>query len=185
VVDAGYYDNFGVNIAALWIAHHAAWLHAHTGGVLLLQVRDERLSEARNRIDERGPGLLARLTSPLTAPLSAVLAARAATMSYRNDELIQLLGENPDFAGSPGFFRTAAFELPRSEPLSWYLSTAARERIARSLGLDDDPATRTADPCTYEWNRVTFARLCAWWQERNVSGSSALRCPPEPQLHCR
>jgi hypothetical protein len=184
VVDAGYYDNYGVDVAALWIARHASWLRANTGGVLLLQVRDERLSVERNRIDQDGPGWLARITSPMTAPLSAVLKARQATMSYRNDELVQLLAEVPAFSGD-GFFRTAAFELPRQEPLSWYIPVAARERIAHSLGLDDDPATRQADPCTFEWNRVTFARLCAWWREHNVTAAGAPRCLPEPQLHCR
>jgi hypothetical protein len=179
VVDAGYYDNYGVNIAALWIARHAAWLRANTAGVLLLQVRDERLSEQRNTINQAGPGWLARITSPMTAPLSAVLEAREATMSYRNDELVQLLAEVPAFSDSPGFFRTAAFELPGREPLSWYIPVAARERIARSMGLDGDRATREADPCTFEWNRVTFARLCAWWREHNVSEANAPRCPPE------
>ena len=30
VVDAGYYDNYGVNLAAAWIASHRKWITHHT-----------------------------------------------------------------------------------------------------------------------------------------------------------
>ena len=190
VVDAGYYDNYGVNVAALWIRHHARWLVAHTGGVLLLQIRDERLSEVRNRFTTPpGPGAVGRVLSPLTAPIQAMLNARESTMSFRNDELVQTLAADHHFAARPGFFRTAVFELPGEEPLNWYLTPATRRRIGGSMGTGsaDDPGTRAADPCTYEWNRVSLARLCAWWQAHNrpAPGAAAPRCFPEPARRCQ
>ncbi len=39
VVDAGYYDNYGVNLAAAWIASHRLWIKKNTAGVLLIQIR--------------------------------------------------------------------------------------------------------------------------------------------------
>ena len=39
VVDAGYYDNYGVNLAAAWIASHRKWITSHTNGVLVIQTR--------------------------------------------------------------------------------------------------------------------------------------------------
>ena len=40
VVDAGYYDNYGVDVATAWIYRHRKWLVANTSGVLLVQIRD-------------------------------------------------------------------------------------------------------------------------------------------------
>ena len=39
VVDAGYYDNYGVNLAAAWVSSHRLWISKHTSGVLLVQAR--------------------------------------------------------------------------------------------------------------------------------------------------
>ncbi len=39
VVDAGYYDNFGVDVAAEWVYHHRQEIVEHTSGVLVLEVR--------------------------------------------------------------------------------------------------------------------------------------------------
>ena len=39
VVDAGYYDNYGVNLAASWIASHGDWIRRNTSGVLVVQIR--------------------------------------------------------------------------------------------------------------------------------------------------
>lgn len=39
VVDAGYYDNFGVLLASSWLFHHRDWVRRHASGVLLVQLR--------------------------------------------------------------------------------------------------------------------------------------------------
>ena len=48
VVDAGYYDNFGISLAARWIFYYRDWLLRNTGGVVIVQIRDSR-SEYRRR----------------------------------------------------------------------------------------------------------------------------------------
>src|SRR5262249_25695369 len=40
VVDAGYYDNYGVALAAAWIYRYQNWLLENTSGVVLIQIRD-------------------------------------------------------------------------------------------------------------------------------------------------
>ena len=40
VVDAGYYDNYGVEVATAWIYQNRSWLAKNTAGVLLVQIRD-------------------------------------------------------------------------------------------------------------------------------------------------
>ncbi len=39
-MDAGYYDNYGVDVAAAWILMNREWLAEHCSGVLLVQIRD-------------------------------------------------------------------------------------------------------------------------------------------------
>ena len=51
VVDAGYYDNYGVNLTALWLAKNRAWLEANTSGVVVIQIRDHVSQESRTEID--------------------------------------------------------------------------------------------------------------------------------------
>jgi len=79
VVDAGYYDNFGVNLACDWIRQHANDLLTFTSGVVLIQIRDhagqEELNEFKPRgsLDRLGRGLLF-----LTSPLAGMMQARYA-----------------------------------------------------------------------------------------------------------
>src|SRR5262249_10520402 len=37
VVDAGYYDNYGVGLAVQWLYQNQRWLEAHASGVVLIQ----------------------------------------------------------------------------------------------------------------------------------------------------
>jgi hypothetical protein len=39
VVDAGYYDNYGVDLATSWIYVNQDWIRKHTSGVALIQIR--------------------------------------------------------------------------------------------------------------------------------------------------
>ena len=39
VVDAGYYDNYGVSTAVAWLTLNLDWLAENTGGVILIQIR--------------------------------------------------------------------------------------------------------------------------------------------------
>lgn len=44
LVDAGFADPYGVDLATRWISRHADWLRANTAGVVLLQIRDRHES---------------------------------------------------------------------------------------------------------------------------------------------
>jgi hypothetical protein len=54
VVDAGYYDNFGVNLAAFWIFNYRDWLSDNTSGVLLIQVRASQYERERRELNPQG-----------------------------------------------------------------------------------------------------------------------------------
>src|SRR5262249_7852608 len=100
VVDAGYYDNFGVNVAAAWVYHHRRWLRRRTGGVVLIQIRDSKSQYWRRHLtdgqEERRPELARRWSTSLqwlTGPPAGATAARASVMSFRNDEQLQALSD--------------------------------------------------------------------------------------------
>lgn len=154
IVDAGYYDNFGVDLGALWIRKNAAWLREHTSGVLLIQIRDDR----RNALDVKAkgaPGRVHRWVSAVTTPIEAFLKAREATMSFRNDEQIALLASDPDLAFEKEFLITRSFELGDEAPLQWYLTRAAIDRLKRPPP------------------EIAFHEVERWWAARQRRGDPA------------
>ena len=150
MVDAGYYDNYGVNLAAQWLIKLRRWLQENTSGVIVIQIRDGVSQVARTSIDfdrqtessGAGPfGFLERLTwgaadgllmpglYPLSTPLQGISAARQWSMSFRNDEQVEMFDTllRNEMAGEggvqtvPHFFRTVVFECPVPASLSWSL----------------------------------------------------------------
>jgi hypothetical protein len=122
IVDAGYYDNYGIQVATSWIRRHRAWLAAYTSGVLLVQIRDSSSVRARLGVDLDSTNVL---TSPLrgleffTSPIDAVLEARNATASFRNDADVAGINSHEwEYGGRKGgkpfepasFFTTVIFE---------------------------------------------------------------------------
>jgi hypothetical protein len=155
VVDAAYYDNYGVNMAAMWLTELRDWLAARTSGVVVIQIRDHISQTARTNLDfdretpgasQGSAGLLDNLTwqanrrilgpgsQSMTTPLSGISSARQWTMSYRNDEQVELLDELFGEAAGSAFFRTVVFECPIEASLSWNLSIAERQMIENGFG---------------------------------------------------
>ena len=60
VVDAGYYDNFGINLVSLWadLGTVKKWLVQNTSGVVIIQIRDHASQLLRTELDfdVRAPG---------------------------------------------------------------------------------------------------------------------------------
>ncbi len=127
VVDAGYWDNYGVNLCSSWLedalisAKRREWLGSSFGNVLLLQIRDGVLAysaeQAPSKADEHSRAL-ARGIEWLSSPPEAVLAARDAVTIYRGDEQVESLAD--EFGAS---FTTAVVEFGRSASLSWSLTS--------------------------------------------------------------
>jgi hypothetical protein len=89
VVDAGYYDNYGVQVATAWLHKNRVWLDAHTSGVVLIQIRDSISQKDRLEIGDPPRGLrgwLARGFRFFTSPIDAAASARLASSSFHNDQ---------------------------------------------------------------------------------------------------
>jgi hypothetical protein len=155
VVDAGYYDNYGVNVAAQWLIEMHEWLRANTSGILVIQIRDSISQLARTHMgfdrQTDGPvGRLERITwmagreliepglYPTNTPLEGLSTARQWSMSFRNDEQVEffdmMLRRLDPTAGQRRFFRTVVFECPVAASLSWTLSARDKDQIHKGLG---------------------------------------------------
>jgi predicted acylesterase/phospholipase RssA len=164
VVDAGYYDNFGVNIAMSWVARHRHWLQENTSGVVLIQVRafdsprDIETAERSRGSRESHSGHPFRSWRNsvhwLTTPLAAALKARSAGMSFRNDEQIALMAEwfrelgTED--GNPEFFQTVSFDCNATASLNWYITQSEFDGIVGCFA-----------PNNGNWERLQ--ELKQWW----------------------
>ena len=78
VVDAGYYDNYGVNLAASWVWSHRLWISRHASGVLLVQARAFRNERRLKMLDEE---ILARPSRPGKTPGRRVVARASRPIS--------------------------------------------------------------------------------------------------------
>jgi hypothetical protein len=147
VVDAGYYDNYGIDLAAEWLYRHLDAVRQHTSGVLILEVRAYPSAAERTQfLREDGPDLLGALRW-LTSPVSGVLSMRERSPWYRNDERLQTLAD----LLAPGFFRTASLEYAGDAPLNWSLTDGQGADILaqaqdRVKALLDDPGLRAWFP---------------------------------------
>jgi len=146
IVDAGYYDDYGVDVAVAWIRHNARWLSAHTGGVLLLRLRDDP-DEPLDVTLAHGPGRVGRWVSAFTTPIEGVLQARNSSMSFRNDGEVSVLAAAPDLqaanASDPPFFMTASFAFSGEAPLEWYLKQDTIQQLGEALDPDAVSRLRT------------------------------------------
>jgi hypothetical protein len=147
VVDAGYYDNEGVDLAGAWMFAHRDWLRAETAGVLLVQIRDSPdAAEARRR---RVRPRLARGLDGVLTPPEALIRSGESAMRHRNDADVAALARELN-GEDPGFFTAAVFELPVAAALSWSLTPPEIRRIRGALA-DHAPVIEALD---------------AWWASR-------------------
>ncbi len=146
VVDAGYYDNYGVHCATSWLLDQVDWLAENTSGVVLIQIRDSLSHQDRLGVVEPPHGLgtkFARGVQMLTSPVHAVAKAREASTSFRNDHdvmnlsrafayrMIDRLGNPHEFFTSVTFENSASVSFRPRSPGQWPgdgLKSPRRER---------------------------------------------------------
>ena len=173
VVDAAYYDNYGINLSALWLSKMSQWLHENTSGVLVVQVRDKVSQGARTEIDFDRVGdsdsLLDRLVwhagsklfepglQAITTPLAGLTNAQQWTMAFRNDEQVDLQDLLFDELSGQDFFRTVVFECPVDVSLNWRLTARERAILVGGFGRPDaDPADELARVTDYLTGRDSY-----------------------------
>ena len=135
-VDAGYFDNYGLDIAAHWLFHNREKLIEVTGGVAIVQIRAFPLQVRGDGFCPEDPehgesgGLLSDALSVVSTPLQALLRARGSAAYHRNNELLSALNQSFNALHQPGFLSTVAFELDSDAALNWYISSEEKQDIA-------------------------------------------------------
>jgi hypothetical protein len=178
VVDAGYFDNYGVSLAAsfLFSKKNNEWFNQNVSKICMVQIRDgqsddERRLEAIPDTQKRKKGLtsvVSRSLEELTSPLEGLNNGRVGTCSFRNDGLLELLSSYfEQTRGEPGweklaqskrYFTVVNFEFPGHAALSWYLSQEEKAQIKDTFGEGQ------------RWDEVQAMRakidaLIKWWKD--------------------
>lgn len=178
VVDAGYFDDYGVNLAGRWLYRHEQAIRKYTSGVVLIEIRAYRNGYARWHFQDkeaeklkpdpsldgdhrqwprRDPDALQASLEWLSTPMEAVLNARERAAYYHNDELLDGLDRHFN-SKHQQFFTTVAFECQVDAALSWTMPDNEAQRIAQAFYQKPD---------SYEgmpsWIEARVRALKAWF----------------------
>lgn len=139
VVDAGYFDNYGLELACGWLRvllqERRSILAERCSGILVIQIRDnvselsvnpetpDEVEELRKNASERDTAAVRGLEG-LTTPAEAVLAARRSVTLFRNDAQLELVATlcREEFRRDD-FLTTTVFEFAGEASLSWHLTS--------------------------------------------------------------
>jgi Patatin-like phospholipase len=174
VVDAGYYDEHGVALAASWILANRDAIRRHATKLALIQFPDER-SDPRRLPNPCAGAWWSRGLSDLFSPPEGVLAGWSGAMAFRNDEAVQALGHVFNNQEQADFFRSYVFEPydPVPVPAALYVDTAEWLACARRYCADVEKQR----PVALSWTMIEDHR-----QELRGSPNTALNCAARRDL---
>lgn len=176
VVDAGYYDNFGIDVVTGLLNTDKVrdWVVGHCSGVLIIALRAFPDQPPANTAPA-----LARLFWWLSSPIEAMFNARGSSQTFRNREQLrltrQIYGAALAAQGDGGdwqqqgrdFIDIVTFTCDEESSMSWHLSEADMARLHRGA------QKVTARACEGGRND-DMQRLLAIWNNRHV------KRPPQP-----
>jgi hypothetical protein len=184
VVDAGYYDNYGVDLAAVWAYENREFIRNETSGVALVQIRAypseldtrrglEPQSNDKPNASDQVIGWLKTSVQGLTSPLEGGLNARAWSMRFHNAAMIRILDDTFN-DGESRLFETFIFENSADFAMNWFIFDQDIAQMQRTIGAGDDAVSpeptqtpRTQAERAQNENRMQKQRLIDWW---NSSG---------------
>jgi hypothetical protein len=152
VVDAGYYDNYGVDLATSWIYVNQDWIRAHTSGVALIQIRaypseqeiqsifgipKERQGNKVTRFQDWLVNRIITSFQGLSSPLAGGLSAREWSMRFRNATQVRVLDDLLNRNRPPRLFETFVFENSTDFAMNWFLSENDIASMRASIGATD------------------------------------------------
>ena len=152
VVDAGFYDNYGVSLAAAYLGNPEIndWVKENTSGVVVLQLRAFPLGTGTSahclKADAETDGGLLEGFEWITSPIEAVFSARGSTMVFRNEQELRTVARlYPE-----GFINTITFTNSTPVSMNWI--------------LPDDEAKAMRACLQEQWND-NIRKLTRVWQK--------------------
>ena len=148
-VDAGFYDNYGVGLAAGWLLRHRDAVRAHCGGVAVVEVRAFPLEHEKTGVPAEGTevrkgtgGALSSALAGVSTPAEALGVVRAAGAYYRNDHLLELLDAEFNAGRPDPFFVRVPVECPGPGSLSWAITSRDRDDLIEAFESADGELSR-------------------------------------------
>jgi hypothetical protein len=161
-VDAGYYDEHGVNLATLWLLDHAELIRRRVPRVILIEIPDSLASLVKSGpCNARRSWIMSGLWA-LTTPVEGILSGRDAVSAYDNDELIEVLSATFNTPETPERFQSIAFEPPYARPECGACATPEDE-VALSWHIKPSDVRRLSEGMNSEVNQKKRATLREWW----------------------
>lgn len=149
VVDAGYYDNYGIDIATSLLNSKTVreWVVRNCSGVLILATRAFPDGQGTREASK-----YKRLFWWITSPLSGFLTSRGSSQTFRNREQLRLTRElyglalseaNPNTCPpkpwrvmGQDFIEIVTFVYDQEATMSWQLSETDHKRIASKAAIE-------------------------------------------------
>ena len=189
LVDAGYYDNYGVNLAAAWAYHYREWIRDNTSGLALIQIYAYPRAQGSGETDpgeatpvDAAPGeaitaTTARSFSWLSSPIEGALGARDWSMLYRNEEQLRLLDDtfNKPKAG-PRMFETFVFANPGGAAMNWIVALDDIRVMQKSI------AGGRASSAAETSNNDQMSKLIHWWHDEPYATGRERAIPAPDRL---
>jgi hypothetical protein len=173
VVDAGYYDEHGVDLAAAWILANIDSIRDHASKVVLIQIPDQRTEP--NRLPEPcATAWWSRGLSDFVSPPQGVKAGWTAGMNFRNAQSVELLGRVLNL-GRADYFRSYSFEPYKTVdvPQCLFAATADWQACAAKYCAE----LNEERPVALSWHMVSVKRALlerAPWTEQNCHARNDL-----------
>jgi len=192
VVDAGYYDNYGVDLAAVWAYDNQEFIRNETSGVALIQIRAypseldtqrglEPQGDGTPNVANQVIGWLKTSVQGLTSPLEGGLNARAWSMRFHNAAMVRILDDTFN-NGESRLFETFVFENFADFAMNWFISDQDIAQMRQNIWVGDAPAgdaaprpaaARTRSDSlrlkqmegTKKENKNQKQRLIKWWSQ--------------------
>jgi hypothetical protein len=154
VVDAGYYDEHGVDLATAWILANLDAVRQRASKVVLIQIPDQR-TEPNRLPDPCPPPWWSRGLSDFLSPPEGIAASWSAGMNFRNDHAVELLDRVLNQDGAD-YFRSYVFEPYRTVevPPCLYAGSGDWEECAARYCAELDEER----PVALSWHMVTVKR---------------------------
>jgi hypothetical protein len=130
-VDAGYYDNYGIDLLTAYLEQDAVldFARAHCRGVAVIQVRAFPSGLLTREATSRQ-----RAFHFLTSPVEGIFAARQSSQMFRNDQQLALTRRRyAEVTGDRDFLRVFTFEANTDVSLNWYLRCDEMRALAALL----------------------------------------------------
>jgi hypothetical protein len=170
LVDAGYYDNYGVNLAAAWAYEYRDWILSETSGLALIQIyafprADASESAPVPATSREMVGVnLERGFSWFTSPIEGALGARDWSMLYRNEEQLRLLDDTfNQTEASPRMFESFVFTYSGGAAMNWTIADRDIEDMVKSISAGNGAEKANA---IETFNNRQMAKLIAWWNSK-------------------